>query len=164
MALGIVLGDLVFIGLTLLGLTTLAITLGSFFILFRYLGGAYLIWLGIRLLTAKIPGKLSLDLSPSQGLSASFIAGFLVTLGDVKALFFYASLFPTFVDLALLTPLDIAIILGVTILTVLGVKLTYAYSAQKLVRFSRQLKVGKSLKCMASGLVIGTGVYLMLKD
>jgi threonine/homoserine/homoserine lactone efflux protein len=50
---GIVVGDILFILLAILGLSVLAETLGSLFVLVKYLGSAYLIWLGIALETKK---------------------------------------------------------------------------------------------------------------
>eukprot|EP00903_Cladosiphon_okamuranus_P004055 g4053.t1 len=98
-ALGIVLADLVFVALAILGLGFLAETLGSFFITLRYLGGAYLIWLGIRLLRS--PGGMNLSpAGPNRfSLFASFTSGFLLTLGDVKAILFYATIILTAVAL-----------------------------------------------------------------
>ena len=49
-ALGIVAGDLLFVGLALLGLLALADLLGETFLWIKLLGGAYLIILGSRLL------------------------------------------------------------------------------------------------------------------
>ena len=51
-ALGIVLGDLIFILLAILGLSVIAETMGGFFLVIKYLGGAYLLWLGFVLLTS----------------------------------------------------------------------------------------------------------------
>ena len=44
---GIMVGDILFIVLAIFGLAILAETLGSWFVLIKYLGGAYLIWFGI---------------------------------------------------------------------------------------------------------------------
>ncbi|KAF3981550.1 MAG: LysE family transporter [Methylococcales symbiont of Hymedesmia sp. n. MRB-2018] len=52
-SLGIVLGDLVFILLAILGLSVVAETMGSLFMVVKYFGGAYLVWLGISLLRHK---------------------------------------------------------------------------------------------------------------
>ena len=46
---GIVVGDVFFIILAIFGLLVLAEAMGSLFVLINYLGGAYLIWLGIVL-------------------------------------------------------------------------------------------------------------------
>lgn len=51
---GIVIGDLIFVTLAVLGLSALAETGGGFMLsVFRYLGGSYLIWLGLGLLRSR---------------------------------------------------------------------------------------------------------------
>lgn len=47
--LGVVLGDLLFYLLAILGLTAIAHWLVELFVVVKYLGGVYLIWLGVRL-------------------------------------------------------------------------------------------------------------------
>ena len=52
-SLGIVLGDLSFILLVILGLSVVAETMGWLFLIIKYIGASYLIWLGYTLLTSK---------------------------------------------------------------------------------------------------------------
>src|SRR5690554_6318689 len=52
-AAGIVVGDLVFVFLAVFGMAVLAEVMGSFFLILRYLAGAYLIWFGISLMRSK---------------------------------------------------------------------------------------------------------------
>src|SRR5690606_30490872 len=148
-AAGILLGDLVFAGLAVLGMAALAEVMGSFFLVLRYLAGLYLIWFGVSLLRAK-----AFLLFRSEGsvftLSASFLAGLLVTLGDVKAIFFYASLFPAFVDLGAVQASDIAVIAVITVIAVGGVKLGYAYYARRLLSLIRGVKTQRAVS-MAAG-------------
>jgi threonine/homoserine/homoserine lactone efflux protein len=51
---GVVVGDIIFIAIALLGLSLLAAKMGSLFILIKYLGGAYLIFSGIQLYRSKL--------------------------------------------------------------------------------------------------------------
>jgi threonine/homoserine/homoserine lactone efflux protein len=122
-AAGIVVGDLVFVFLAVLGMAALAELAGSFFLILRYLAGAYLIWFGISLMRSTSSFPVEDSGQAASKLSASFLSGLLLTLGDVKAIFFYVSLFPAFVDLATIGGLDIAIIAMVTVDAVGGVKL-----------------------------------------
>jgi len=119
-ALGIILGDLVFVTLAILGMSFLAETMGSFFAVLRYAGGAYLIWLGVTLLRSKQQMELTREYSSKLSLAASFISGLFLTLGDIKAILFYASLFPAFVDMSSLSANDM---IGIVIVTILGVGL-----------------------------------------
>jgi len=163
-SLGIVLGDLIFVILAIFGLTALSEVMGVFFLVIKYLAGIYLIWFGITLLTNRISTNLYAGSRFLRGgMITSFLSGLFVTLGDIKAIFFYASLFPTFVDLSALSLTDILVIILFTIITVGGVKLTYAFGANTLVSLSEGLKLEKEAKLVAGSVMVGTGTYLLVK-
>lgn len=161
---GIVLGDLVFVSLAVLGLNTVAHSFGSAFVVIKNLGGAYLVWVGIGLLRGKSCIPLPQNDTQPSTLLASFAAGFVLTLGDIKAILFYASLFPVFVEVAILTVTDITLICLITALSVGGVKLIYAFSAQRIAqRFQNQRT--QQWAGHASGVtLIGAGTYLIAKS
>lgn len=162
-AAGIVVGDLVFVFLAVLGMTALAEVMGSLFLIMKYLAGAYLIWFGIGLLKSKQSPPVEASGRSASTLSASFLSGLFLTLGDVKAIFFYASLFPAFVDLATIKTSDITIIVVLTMVAVGGVKLGYAYSATRIASFARGFKAERSVKVTAGGFMVAAGAYLMAK-
>lgn len=163
-AVGIVLGDLIFALLAILGLTALSELMGTLFVLIRYTAGVYLIWFGINLIRSRNQ-TVRLDRSPpAAGLVASFLTGLLVTLGDVKAIFFYASLFPSLLEVSTLGYAEIAWVLGVIIVTVGGVKLTYAVLAKKVATIAQRFSIAKQTKVASGGLMIGCGTYLIVKS
>ncbi len=162
-AAGIVVGDLIFVFLAILGMAAIAEMMGTLFVILRYLAGAYLIWFGISLLKSKPSVNVANSGRSVSTLSASFLSGLFLTIGDVKAIVFYASLFPAFVDLTTITTLDMAIIVGLTVVAVGGVKLGYAYSATKVVSFAGKFKSERPVKITAGGLMIGAGAYLLAK-
>ncbi|MGJ3243324.1 MAG: LysE family translocator [Opitutales bacterium] len=158
-AAGIAAGDLIFVALALTGMTLLAETLGGLFFAVRILAGLWLIFLGIQCIRAAWQQKPTTEKSvPSPASSgASFLAGLLLTLGDAKAILFYASLFPAFFDLSQMTPAQAWIIGTVTVLTVGAVKAAYALLGQRLTRLApnRSLRTaaGTGL-CLAGGWLI----------
>lgn len=162
-AVGIVCGDLIFATLGILGMTVLAETMGAFFAFFKVAGGVYLVWLGIGLLRSKEAVMVQNDGSGYATVLTSFISGFVLTLGDVKAILFYASFFPVFVDVDRMNRWDVSVIVGVTIFAVGGVKFAYALLARRIVerlQTRRSLRHGRKF---AGGLMVGTGVYLVSK-
>jgi threonine/homoserine/homoserine lactone efflux protein len=163
-ALGIVAADLVFVTIAILGLSALALAFGSAFSILKYLGGAYLIWLGVKLLTAKETGALPSPDVRRSTLISSFTAGFLLTFGDLKAIFFYASLFPTLMDVTQLTVVDVTAVVAITVLTVGGVKLAYAIAARTIVERLRTHRISRNSRRVAGGLMIGTGGYIIAKS
>lgn len=162
-ACGIVIGDLVFVLMAVLGLSTLAETLGSLFAIIRYMAACYLIWFGINLIQKpKTLGREEID-ARKGGIIASFTSGMALTLGDIKAILFYASLFPAFVDIPTLDRFDIAMIMGITIVAVGSVKIAYAVAANVLVSVSNGFTYERPIKITTGGLMIGAGGYLITK-
>lgn len=163
-AAGIVLGDIVFVVLTLVGLSIVAEATGSLFVLLKYLGAMYLIWLGFSLLnTGNETGRFDRTANKSGSLFVSFLAGFALTLGDLKAVAFYASLFPLFVDLSELRMSDALVIVMITIASVGGVKFAYALSARKLATWLTALELENFARKAAGGIMLGAGAYIIAK-
>ncbi|WP_461482375.1 LysE family translocator [Porticoccus sp.] len=160
-AAGIVLGDLILICFAILGATALSEMLGSLFLVLKYVAGAYLIWFGLTLLRPRTATPVEVASPSVSTLPTSFLSGLAITLGDVKALFFYASLLPAFVDPDNLRATDIAILLVLTVVTVGGIKLGYAYAARQLISATRGFKPERAVSLAAGGLMMAMGVHLM---
>lgn len=164
-SIGIILGDLVFILLAISGLSIAAEAMGSLFIFIKYLGALYLLWSGITLLTSKNTTGISLE-KPAEkrrNLLASFLAGFILTLGDIKAIVFYVSLLPVFIDLSALSVSDVLTVISVMIIGVGGVKVIYAFSARKVALLARKHRLENFARKTAGGLMVGAGGYLIVK-
>ena len=100
---GIVLGDLLFVCLALLGMSALAESLSGAFYWVRLACGGYLIYLGWCCWRAAPQSANRPMASTPVRLWRDTLTGLLITLADVKAIVFYASLFPAFVDLSRIT-------------------------------------------------------------
>jgi threonine/homoserine/homoserine lactone efflux protein len=92
-------GEAVWLTLAVAGMAALADRLGQLFVLLRYAGAAYLVYLAIRMWFA--PHEIE-DRQPSgpQRPWKMFGAGLAVTLGNPKIMVFYLALLPTIVDIA----------------------------------------------------------------
>lgn len=162
--LGIVLGDLMFAGLALVGMTTLAKAFGGVFLLVRLAAGGYLLWLGLALLLGGVQrGRIAALHTAAMSPWRDVLAGLLLTLSDMKAVFFYASLFPAFVDLTRVGIADIGLILLTTTVGVGGVKLAYAAGAGRLAGRWRRASGRRVGGALAGAGMIGAGSYLLLK-
>jgi threonine/homoserine/homoserine lactone efflux protein len=85
------------LGLTALGMSAVLGALATWFEALRWIGVAYLLWLGIRQWRAP---AVDLTRVPAQPKSARAIAlrGFLVSLTNPKTLLFYGAFFPQFLN------------------------------------------------------------------
>lgn len=158
---GIAVGDIVYILLAIYGLSFVADLLDSHFVLIKYLAGAYLVWLGIVLLTSK-PEVRKVERGLNSSLCSSFLTGLFVTLGDQKAVLFYLGFLPAFIDLSVVTIVDTGIIIATATVALAGAKLGYAFFADSAMRVLKNTKILKGINITAGFIMIFVGVFLLL--
>jgi len=78
------------------GLTSIIATMGAWFDWLRLLGAAYLIWLGWKLLRSN--GGVGHAAGASRPRGGFVLQGFLVLLGNPKALLWFGAFIPQFID------------------------------------------------------------------
>ena len=159
---GIVVGDFLFILLAVFGLSAIAEAMGNLFIFVKYLGGAYILWLGIQLFRCKSHSLEVKGIVESSWLS-NFSSGLLITLGNPKAILFSLSFFPAFLDLSSVSILDVGIIMLIATLAIGGVMLAYAYLADKARTLFTSSSAKSRLNKIAGSIMIGTGTLLVTK-
>ena len=161
-AAGIVVADVLFILVAVYGLALIAEMMGDQFRLVQYIGAAYLIWLGISMWRADTRARTA-DSVPQSTWLSSFLTGFLITLGDQKAILFYLGFFPAFIDLSTMTPADTLIIVVIAILGVGGAKLTYAFLAARASLLFNNSGALRAINILAACVMILVGVALLFK-
>ena len=156
---GIIVADFVFILCAVYGLAAAAELLGPLFTIVRYACAAYLVRLGVLALRAP-PRALASESSGATGMVSGFATGFAVTLGDPKAILFYASLLPAFADVTRFTLLDTIVVMAIAAVSVATVKITYAYLARRAGSLLESVGVSRKLDQVAGALLLATGVFL----
>ena len=82
-----------------LGLAAIIAASGSALSIIKWLGVAYLIWLGVRMILRATPSDPDLKRSaPSVSLNALWLQGFITSAANPKAVVFFAALFPQFIS------------------------------------------------------------------
>ena len=76
---GIVFANIIFILLVVYGVGALVASMDGLFAIIKYAGSAYLFWLGIKLLRAKVK-KTELEQVAESSWHANFTAGFIITM------------------------------------------------------------------------------------
>ena len=102
-ALGIVLATLTWVTMTALGMAAILHQSPALYEVLRYVGAAYLIWLGLRMVGAglKRVDPCEEGMLPGRGSTAAIVsAGYLVNMTNPKTIAYYTSLF------AVLIPAD----------------------------------------------------------
>jgi threonine/homoserine/homoserine lactone efflux protein len=155
---GLIAGDQVLLWLAVAGVAALLAAHPALFQAVQYLGAAYLVWIGLRLVFAK-PGQAGpITIQPRHYARQTF----LITLLNPKAIVFYMAFFPLFIDPAkhrgLLT-------FGAMALTIAGITAAYclllcafAQAVSERVRAHRRL--ARALERAAGIFLVGFGIRL----
>jgi threonine/homoserine/homoserine lactone efflux protein len=117
---GVAIGDVVWLTVAIVGLAAIAQAFHGVFLVIKYAGAAYLLYLGYRLWTAPVAATAVEARATIEHPLKLFLAGLAVTMGNPKVMIFYLALLPTLIDLARITVLGYAELVAVT-LAVLGV-------------------------------------------
>jgi threonine/homoserine/homoserine lactone efflux protein len=156
---GVAAGDAVLVTLALLGLVALAQTFEWIFLLLKYAGAAYLIFLGIRMWRAAATLS-NVPQATQAGLSRSFFLGASIALGNPKAILFHASIMPLILNLDTMTLADgllvVLVVISVNILT-MGFYAALAGRASGWFRTSRRMRL---MNRFAGSAMIGTGALI----
>jgi leucine efflux protein len=91
---GLILGDQILLWMTVAGVAALLQTYPHLFLALKWVGAAYLAWLGFRMVFAKPGEGPSIKITPGQ----YFKETMLITLLNPKAIMFYFAFFPQFID------------------------------------------------------------------
>ncbi|WP_095081466.1 LysE family translocator [Mesorhizobium sophorae] len=156
---GVAAGDAVLVTLALLGLVALAQTFEWVFLLLKYAGATYLVFLGIRMWRAAATQSDEPQASQAR-LSRSFFLGASIALGNPKAILFHASIMPLILNLNTMTLADgllvVAVVISVNILT-MGIYAALAGRASGWFRTPRRMRL---MNRFAGSAMIGTGALI----
>jgi threonine/homoserine/homoserine lactone efflux protein len=155
-------GGLLHVLAAALGLSLIVAQSAVAFTLVKYLGAAYLIYLGVRLLLRKNE-QFKFEAVPSQGVRRALFEGIVVEALNVKTALFFLAFLPQFVSpseplvpqLALLGSICVALNTFVDVLAVFGADRLLKSDAARAAR-------ARLLTRMSGVTMLGLGAYLAL--
>ncbi len=160
-AVGVVLGDLFWLSLALSGLAAAYPLLARHWFLIKLIAAIGLIYLAMRLCLHKQPPVRSEYDGAQSG--RGWLAGFILTLTDLKAVLFYLAILPAFVDLANVSSAEIMMIMSVTVFSVGVSKLFYVLMTARL-RATLNLKHMKFLRWTAAFIFLLIATSLLIQN
>ena len=119
-SIGVALGDVVWLTFAILGLAALAQAFHEVFLVIKYAGAAYLLYIAYKIWTAPAVARDVTAEERAEHPAKLLLGGLALTLGNPKTIVFYLALLPTILDLTRITVLGFAELVAAT-LTVLGV-------------------------------------------
>ncbi|HWL98303.1 MAG TPA: LysE family translocator [Nocardioidaceae bacterium] len=152
-------GEAIWLTLAVTGLASIAQTFHVAFLVLKYVGVAYLLYLAWGMWTASAdPGTDSLP--NRQGGWSMFGAGMTVTLGNPKIMAFYLALLPTIVDIGGIGPSAYLGMLATMLVVLAAVDLGWALLAAKgrtLLRNRRAVRVANRT---SAGVMVGAALVV----
>ena len=161
---GIVLGDIIFLLFAAFGLSVVARALGNLFFIVKICGGAYLVWLGIKIWLQKPDLVQSHQNSSTRSYWGNFFSGLIITLSNPKVILFYCGFLPTFLDLSALTIIDLTLVVAIITAVLSGVLITYAYLASRARKMFTNERAVKRLNRAAGGVMVAAGVVIAVRS
>lgn len=159
---GVFVADLIWLVIAFAGLGYLAQAYGPVFLLIKYVGASYLIYMGLKTLWTAYKGVKPLEISNARtGKIAGFLSGLLITLGNPKLVVFYLSIVPNFIDMTAVGLID-GILVAIAVPTVFVIfNFGWAYAADRarlVLKSSRALQI---MNYLSGGLLFGAGVVVV---
>ena len=164
-ALGINAGCIVHSTAAVLGISAILMTSAIAFSVLKYLGAAYLVWIGLRMLLSRAAARQP-TITRGLGLAAAFRQGMLTNVLNPKVALFYLAFLPQFVSMHAAHPQLGLMLLG---LSFIGTGMTWSTVLALLGgRIHRLLlakpKLGQWMDRLCGTVLLGFGVKLALQQ
>ena len=159
-SLGILVGDLILMTLSAFGLAMVAKAMGQWFLIVKIIGALYLLYLGYKYWTAEVSEDP--QSAVKEGFGRGFLAYLGLTLGNPKAIVFFAALLPVAVNPRDLNWIGYLQLFAATCVLIPAITLGYAALAAQLSRFVASRKARKRINKGAGAVMAGAGALIMV--
>ncbi len=164
-ALGIGAGAFVHIAAAAVGLSVLIASSALAFTVIKWVGAAYLIVVGLRLLLSSSGGSEGTGPLPPASLRSVFLQGFLTNVLNPKVALFFLAFLPQFIDPAAPSKALAFVVLGLAFnVTGTAWNLMVAWGAARMAQLSAFAVVRTWLDRVLGALFLGLGIRLALAD
>lgn len=145
-----------------LGLVSLIHSSQEFFVVIKWAGVSYLIFMGVMKFRKRFDPSVAV-LSRIRTLRSLYWQGFMTSAANPKAVVFFAALFPQFVNPALHTGKQL-VIMGVTYLVIDACFLTIYGGFAGWIESRFRHQVGHHMNQISGALLVGAAILLGLKE
>lgn len=164
LAFGMTISDVIYLILACFGLAVIAEQWSWLFTVIRFVGAAYLLYLGWKMWTAPLPTDNSDQNITSDGytMTKGLLQGFLISASNPKVIIFYIAFLPTIMDVTSLGYSDIILASALTMISLMSGLMLVVICASSARKFFSSRKGAKRLNRTAGGVMMGAGGYLGL--
>ena len=156
------LGFVAVIALSMFGIGALLKSSLAWLTVLKWLGGAYLVWLGIQVWRSPPIGFETGEIEQTRGGGSMFRQGALSALTNPKGILFFAAFLPQFIDPARGLVVQFAIMAGTFAAIEIATEVLIASMAHRISPWLR--RVGRRFNQACGGLFIAIGAALPLRS
>lgn len=160
---GMACGDILYLIMACFGLAAIAEQWETLFVVIRYVGAAYLLYLGVKMWTAPVDNLEEEQPKSRKKGAAAALQGFLISSSNPKVILFYIAFLPTFMDVTALSSVDVvkaSILAFVALMIALS---TVSLGAAQARRYMKSARAMQRLNRSAGGLMMGASAYLIAR-
>lgn len=157
---GITCATMIYFALSATGIASLIVASNTLFQIIKWVGVAYLIYLGCSAIFSKSGGLIVQSEAPSRSKSTMFTHGFLIEFSNPKALLYFSAILPQFLDVSrpiapqFLTMWVTAFVLQWVIYS------AYAYLGQRLIQGGVRSWIVNAINKTAGAALIYAGIKM----
>ncbi len=155
---GVALGDFVAMSLSVLGLGALLAASATAFALLKWIGAAYLIYLGVMMWRRPRQATADLAARPPTSDLAKLGHAFAVTVLNPKSIAFFVAFVPQFLTPTAPLSAQVPVLLATFVSLAVGTNFAYAMAAGTLRRQVRRPGILRALDRIGGGVLIGAGI------
>lgn len=160
---GILVGDLIYLLFALFGLAAIAAWFGPVFLVVRWAGALYLLYIAWQFWTAR-PGAEALGPRRAEPFFRTFLAGFALTMGNPKTIVFYLALLPTVVPIDQpISALGFVELVGIIVVVLLVIGALYAALAAWAREFFVSPRAIRRLNRLAALIMAGAAAVVAVR-
>jgi len=156
---GIAFGTFIVAGISATSVGVVLATSTIAFTVMKYIGAIYLIYLGVKLWNSETP-KMDMENKIIKNIKIQFLEGVTLQLTNPKAVFFFMSIFPQFINYSSEFIGQFLLLVVTYSSLVLIIHFMYAYLAKKVRKWLSSAKGGKIVNQVGGGIFVFFGVGL----
>ena len=142
------------------GLGAVLLASRTVFVAIKWIGAAYLVYLGVRMMFARAAAAALLETADPPRARGAFWNGFVVQAANPKAIIFFTALLPQFIDPDAAVAAQIGILALSSVVIELGVLSIYVMASHSARRWVRGGRLERVLERVGGGLLVLAGVPL----
>jgi homoserine/homoserine lactone efflux protein len=162
---GILSGNTFYFVVSAFGLGAVLVGSHEVFTVVKYLGAAYLVWLGVRTI---LGAGLALPAAPQAQPVAQrwrmLVRGFVLQAANPKALMFFVALLPQFIDTRRAIAPQVLILALTSVVVEFLILAGYGYGAGRAASLAREARFVTATNRTSGALLIATGTAIVLRE